>query len=320
MPPKVQTWEAPLLDMAYQTQSEIAVDGRYPIHHETLTRAYAHCDAKTAAGSRSFYLASRLLPAEKRRAVRALYAFCRVSDDIVDEGGADRTEQWIAWRQRLDAAKPPADDLVAVAWAETRQRYGVPARYVEQLLDGVAADLQPNSITTFADLAAYSYGVASTVALMSMHIIGFANNDAIPYAVKLGVALQITNILRDVAEDWMRGRLYLPTKELDAFGIDVEILAASVAAKKAVVADRWRAFMRFQIERNREIYAEAMPGIRLLDASGRFAVTAAADLYRGILDDIEQHDYDVFSRRAYVTQWGKLRRLPSIWQRSRFPA
>jgi phytoene synthase len=153
--------------------------------------------------------------------------------------------------------------------------------------------------------------VAATVGLMSMHIIGFASSGAIPYAIRLGVALQLTNILRDVAEDWRAGRLYLPAEELAAYGLT----EADVAA--AQVDGRWRAFMRFQIARNRRLYAEATPGIGLLNPDGRLAVAAAATLYRAILDDIEAHDYDVFSRRAHVSAWGKLRQLPALWWHSR---
>jgi phytoene synthase len=144
-----------------------------------------------------------------------------------------------------------------------------------------------------------------------MHIIGFAGSEAIPYAIKLGVALQLTNILRDIGEDWRLGRCYLPQSELAQFGITEEDIATGQ------VNDRWRAFMQYQIERNRRLYAETMPAIALLNADGRFAIRAAAELYQGILDDIETHDYDVFTRRAYVSTWGKLRMLPGIWWRSR---
>ena len=147
---------------------------------------------------------------------------------------------------------------------------------------------------------------------MTMHIVGYSSKEAIPYAVKLGVALQLTNILRDVAEDWQKGRLYLPQEELAAFGL------TEVDIQNGRVDERWRAFMRFQISRARQLYAEALPGIKMLGKSGRFAIGAAAELYQGILDDIEANNYDVFSRRAYVSDWNKLTRLPGIWWRTRF--
>ena len=130
--------------------------------------------------------------------------------------------------------------------------------------------------------------------------------------VKLGVALQLTNILRDVAEDWKNGRVYLPQEELKNFGLSETDVA------NGRVDNRWRAFMRFQIERTRRLYTEALPGIGMLGRRGRFAIAAAAELYRGILDDIEANDYDVFSRRARVDDRKKIAQLPGIWWRARF--
>jgi phytoene synthase len=273
-----------------------------------IERAYVHCAALTARHSHTFYTATSLLPAGKRRAMRALYAFCRVSDDLVDSAQGE-TAALRAWRGRVSMPHPPATDLVATAWADTRARFQIPPRYAEQLVDGVARDLYQTRYATFADLATYAYGVASTVGLMSMHIIGFAGDPAIPYAVKLGVALQLTNILRDVAEDWRAGHVYLPQDELAAYGL------ADADLARGQVDERWRAFMRAHIARNRRLYAEAWPGIGLLHRDGRLAVAAAADFYQAILHDLETHDYDVFHRRAHVSTWGKLRRLPGIWWR-----
>jgi phytoene synthase len=308
-------WERRLLAWAYEaleghTPAE-TVKGEGHTHSPLLERAYRHCEAITKAHSRTFYLASSLLTAAKRRAIRALYAFCRFSDDLVDRAGSVSQVALEAWRRRALASRPPGDDLVALAWADTRMRYRIPRRYAEQLIDGVGRDLTTTRYATFDDLAEYSYGVASTVGMMSMHIIGFSGPQAIPYAVRLGVALQLTNILRDVGEDWRAGRLYLPQDELAAFGLT----EADIAAGR--VDDRWRAFLRFQIARNRRLYAEALPGIALLDAQGRFAVAAAAELYQAILEDIEAHGGEVFRWRAHVSKWGKLRRLPGIWWRVR---
>src|SRR6266508_3370149 len=307
-----QSWEQDLLPLAFEAgRQAVAPAPSHATDPELLERAYARCDAVTAAHSHSFTLATRLLSPAKRRAVRALYAFCRVTDDLVDCPAGDANAALASWRRRAFSPAPPAHDLVATAWADARWRYRIPLRYAEQLIDGVARDLHQQHYHTFADLAIYAYGVAATVGLMSMHIIGFASSDAIPYAIKLGVALQLTNILRDVAQDWRAGRLYLPTEELTAHGLT----EADVAAGR--VDGRWRALMRFQIARNRRLYAEAWPGIGLLHPDGRLAVAAAATLYRAILDDIEAHHYDVFTRRAHVSAWGKLRRLPALWWHSR---
>ncbi len=317
-----QPWEQSLFSLAYEGFQEglqsvtasIAAQHKSGLSHvdyPQLEKAYAHCEALTAVHSRSFYTASSLLPENKRRAVRALYAFCRITDDIVDDPTGDVDSELNAWRLNTLSPHPPVDDLVALAWADTRTRYQIPQKYAQQLLNGVARDMFQNRYDTFDELAAYSYGVASTVGLMSMHIIGFERPESIPYAIKLGVALQVTNILRDVGEDWRNGRLYLPQEDLHAFGLSETDIDAGV------VSDRWRDFMRFQIARNRQLYAEAWPGIGMLHKDGRFSIGAAAGLYSGILDDIEAHDYDIFSRRAHVSKWGKVRRLPTIWWRTR---
>ena len=194
-----------------------------------------------------------------------------------------------------------------MAWADTRARYRIPRNYAEQLIAGVRRDTVQKRYSTFENLTTYCYGVASTVGLMSMHIIGFAGPEAIPYAIKLGVALQLTNILRDVAEDLRSDRIYLPIEEMDAYGIQYADLQAGR------VTEAWRAFMRFQIQRNRQLYDEAWPGIAMLSVGRTFCnCRRRRPLYRGILDDIEDHDYDVFSRRAHVTTWGKLSVCPAF--------
>ena len=305
-------WENHLLAMAYE-----ALENQSPLQHSDfsnqilLEQAYAYCNQLTRDHSRTFFMASGLLPDDKRRAIRALYAFCRTSDDLVDCSNGGALANLEEWRRRTVYPQFDEQDPVLMAWADTRLNFNIPWRYVDQLINGVAQDLQHSVYETFNELATYCYGVACTVGLMSMHIIGFAGEEALPYAIRLGVALQLTNILRDVGDDWRTGRVYLPKEELDAFGLTMADLTAGV------VDDRWRALMRFQIERNRKLYAEAMPGVALLDPEGRFAIAAAAELYQAILEDIEAHDYDVFRRRAHISGLGKLRRLPGIWWRSR---
>jgi phytoene synthase len=308
------TWEHRLLSLAREAHERPAAPAsstQYEAH--LIERAYHHCKALTAEHSRSFYLASNLLPADKRWATRALYAFCRVTDDIVDRPSGDARARLRSWRSCTLDPNMACDDPVAIAWNDTRVRHSIPHLYSEQLIQGVARDMHQHRYQTFDELVTYCYGVASTVGLMSMHIVGFSSPRAIPYAIKLGVALQLTNILRDVAEDWRAGRVYLPQEDLAAFGLSESDLAAQR------VDDRWRAFMQFQIQRTRQLYAEAWPGLAMLHSDGRLAIAAAADLYRKILDDIERHDYNVFHRRAYVSTWAKLRRLPLLWWQTRTP-
>ncbi|MEM7125848.1 MAG: squalene/phytoene synthase family protein [Chloroflexota bacterium] len=354
---QTHTWEQMLLTLAHEAYTQVSVVDPPRFDQALLNEAYAYCDAITKVHSRSFYLASQLLPAPKRQAVRALYAFCRVSDDIVDcmetgytnlnsalgpmsvgtqdksyggvnsQGSANLsstdqpagseaiTNTLSQWRCRILSNNPAEDDLIAIAWTDTRLRYQVPWRYAEQLIDGIALDLVQNRYENFSALASYCYGAASTVGLMSMHIIGYDDSDAIPYAIKLGVALQITNILRDVAEDFRAGRVYLPQDELAEFGLCDEDIGRGI--ETGVVTSAWRRFMQFQIDRLRTLYAEAMPGIAFLDRDGQFSIRAAAELYQGILSDIEVHDYDVFTRRAHVKAAGKLAMLPGIWYRTR---
>ena len=301
-----QGWEQSLLALA-QEAGEFHTHGARISTPEVqiLHRAYENCRQVTAQNSRSFYLATTLLPRKKRQAVRALYAFCRLADDLIDKSHVQPGPALQRLRERIHSPKPfdndPSEEIL-LAWEDARHRYHVPIRYSDQLLDGVERDLQPIRYNTFEELTVYCYGVASTVGLMSMHIIGYSP-EATPYAVKMGVALQLTNILRDIGEDYRAGRLYLPLEDLTAFGLDEHDVASGL------VDERWRRMMRFQIDRTRQIYAESWPGIAYLDPRGRLSTAAAAIFYRGILDDIEAHDYDVFTRRAHVSEWNKIRLL-----------
>lgn len=319
------SWEGKLLAMAREARHPAVPRTPVPISDASiLQRAYMECEAIIAEHSKTFNLATALLPPDNRRAVRALYAFCRVADNIVDcsdEPVEVKEARLAAWRYKSVTASPPHDDLVALAWADTRLRYKIPHTYCAQLIDGVARDLHQQRYESFDDLATYAYGVASTVGLMMLCIIGtapgFTEEEAVPYAIKMGLALQITNILRDVGEDRRAGRVYLPAKELRAWGLCDDDLAERGAGTASVTAkERWHDFMRFQVERNRALYREAWPCIRMFDRDGRFCVAAMCSLYRAILDDIEAHEYDVINRRAHVSTSGKLRRLPGIWVRN----
>ncbi|QPC81404.1 phytoene/squalene synthase family protein [Phototrophicus methaneseepsis] len=309
-----QPWEVRLLRAATEALDSQKLHITHPTDQSVMATAYDYCEQMTRVHSRTFFVASSLLTEEKRQAVRALYAFCRITDDIVDEPQRT-TEQRLsalhAWESTIMATTPDPNSLVSLAWTDTQTRFHIPRGYAQQLIDGCARDIAQARYETFADLAEYSYGVASTVGLMAMHIIGFEGEEALPYAVRLGVALQLTNILRDVGEDWQNGRLYLPQDELKRFGVTEE----QIAAKH--VNDQWRRFMAFQIERTRQLYAESLPGIAMLAKDGRFAIAAAARLYEAVLKDIEAHDYNVFARRAHVSTMGKLVRLPRIWWQAR---
>lgn len=307
----IYTWEKPLIDLAFDALLKSKSDNNsIEIDNELLDASYKHCANLTKEHSKTFYLASSLLPEKKRKAVRALYSFCRVSDDLVDCGNHDMMAALELWREQSFHDHVEHKDEVLFAWSNTRKLFQIPKYYGEQLIQGVSQDLVKNRYNNFEELAKYCYGVACTVGLMSMFIVGYTDETAFPYAIRLGVALQLTNILRDVGEDWQRGRLYLPKDEMQKFGITEEDI------DKGIVSDRWRQFMRFQINRNRRLYNESLPGIALLNKDGRFSIGAAGELYQAILDEIEVNDYDVFTKRAHVKTSKKIRMLPSVWYRS----
>lgn len=287
---------------------------------ERLAHAYAYCDTVTRRYSRSFTFSSAFLPPDKRRAARALYAFCRLSDNIVDEDTISRDEaleRLEAWREAMRRPASQQEHPVLLAWADTRERYNIPLRYSEELLDGMRLDLERTRYQTFEELWHYCYLAASTVGINSMYITGFEDRpETFQRAEELGVALQMTNILRDVGEDWRRGRIYLPQEDLARFGYTEDDFA------QGVVDDRWRALMAFEIERTQALYDRALTGLALLSREGQFAIAASADVYRGILDKIVQNGYDNFRRRAALSTWDKLIRLPRLWQahRRRKPA
>ena len=276
-----------------------------------LDDAYAFARDITREASKSFYLSTLLLPRQKRRAIQALYGFLRTTDNIVDDGGAGATLVALEhWRLRSRRPAEEQDHPVLFAWADMRDRYGVPQSLAEELIDGVAMDLTIRRYENFAALERYCYCVASTVGLMCMHIVGCADGrsesmaQATPYAVQLGLAMQLTNILRDVGADARMNRIYLPLDELRAAGYSEDELLAGA------LNPAFRRLMEDQIARARSYYHASQAGIALLHPDSRFAIAAAAAIYRGILPKIIANDYDVFSRRAHLTRREKLRLLP----------
>ncbi len=275
--------------------------------HE-LTAAYAVCDQLTRQHSKSFYFSTMFLPPAKRQAIRALYAFCRTSDDIVDMAASNAPHALAHWVTLVHARTTPHDNPVLIAWNDTVTNYNISQELVDELLAGIAMDLTVTRYETFDDLWLYCYRVASVVGLISMQIIGH-DDDAVDYAVKLGVALQLTNILRDIGEDAARGRIYIPQQDLARFGLgDDDIMQGRQT-------HRFKALIRFQSARAHALYEEAWPGIGLLNPDSYLAVAAAATVYRGILDRIHANDFDVFSQRASVPLSGKIRLLWQAHQR-----
>ncbi len=276
-----------------------------------LEKAYILCAEVTRQHSKTFHFSTAFLPWAKRRAIRAFYAFCRITDDIVDTPRGTSIDL-AEWRQAARRPLSQQTHPILMAWADTRDRYQVPQQFVEELIDGCEMDLSINRYETFDQLARYCYCVASTVGLISSYIIDMqdarpgAFERAMPQAIDLGIALQLTNILRDVGEDLGRGRIYLPQEDLQRFHYTEDDL------RNRVLDQRFKALMRFEMDRADALYDRSLPGLAHLKVDGRLAVGAAAILYRGILGKIHLHDYDVFQHRAHLTQSEKVQRLPGI--------
>jgi phytoene synthase len=287
----------------------------------SLDAAYEACRQETARWAKTFYLGTMLMPPAKRRAIWAIYVWCRRTDELMDsEEAQQRTvaelaDRLDAWEERTSQmfAGRISDGLDLVMY-DTLQRYPQSLQPYLDMVEGMRMDLVTHRYATFEQLQLYCYRVAGTVGLMTQQVMGVDPAytsapwshapDTSDAAVALGIANQLTNILRDVGEDRGRGRIYLPQDELRLFGYSEEQLMAGV------VNDDWRALMRFQLKRARDWFARSEAGVRWLAPDARWPVWASLRLYRGILDVIEKNDYDVFRRRAYVPRMGKLIDLP----------
>jgi phytoene synthase len=277
--------------------------------------------------ARTFSFAARFLPREQRRQVVVLYAFCRLMDDLVDdpEPGANLLSirsRLAAWRDWLgdDAAgaTPPEPVVLATSLRALIDERQLPPVYLRGLLRGLESDLDPVAIADFAALRRYCFLVAGTVGLAMAHLLGARRPEALVAAAELGIAMQLTNILRDLGSDLRAGRCYLPADELATFGYPIDRLAAR--ANDGQRDEAFRALMRFQIGRARQHYERGLAGIPLLPAEARPAIMIAGRLYRAILEAIESNDYDVFRRRAATTTCTKLRVGISALVQLRFSA
>lgn len=288
--------------------------------------AYQICRQITAKYAKTFYLATLLVSQTKRRAIWAIYAWCRRTDELVDGPSAALTtpetlDRWEAQLESMFAGHPLEDPDVALV--DTLQRFPLDIQPFRDMIAGQRMDLYRSRYHKFEELNLYCYRVAGTVGLMSMAVMGVDtsrntsawNSDQQPYipteeAITLGIALQLTNILRDVGEDARRGRVYLPLEDLAKFKYTEQDLF------KGVVDARWRELMQFQIQRTRQFYTMAEKGISYLSPDARWPVWAALMSYSQILEGIERNQYDVFSQRAYVPSVRKLQNLPVAWLRS----
>lgn len=268
---------------------------------------WEYCRNLTRTHGRTFYFACQLLPVAERRCIHAIYAWCRHADDIVDNASPASIQSaqtaLDAWQATITNPTCP----VSRAFAWVVQRYAIPLEPALDLIAGVRMDLDRTRYRTWDELRWYSYCVAGTVGLMTAPILGCSDASALPHAVDLGIAMQLTNILRDVAEDAEMGRIYLPTEDLDRFGVSATSLLAMQPD------GNFRELMRFEIARARGIYAQAHRGIPALSWSGQIATLAGSHLYGEILREIELRNYDVFAGRATVSTPQKMRKMPGVF-------
>ncbi len=289
----------------------------------SLHRSYQECERITALFSKTFHMGCTLLSPEKRRAVYAIYTWCRRTDDLVDGPRVSQRSRALYsvlrdWGERLDRIfmQHTSTDALDLALIDTVEKFPhLTPRPFHDMIAGMQMDVEMDRFETFDQLYLYCYRVAGTVGLMTLPIIG-ANEPgrrglraAADAALALGIALQLTNILRDVGEDRLRGRIYLPLEDMRRFGYTEEDL------QNCVLDNRYRALMRFEIARARRYFRIAEKGIPLLAPDARLPVRASLDMYSQILDVLESNGYDNFSKRAYVSKLGKILTVPVSWMR-----
>ncbi|KAK7300197.1 hypothetical protein RJT34_11034 [Clitoria ternatea] len=280
---------------------------------ELLNAAYDRCGEVCAEYAKTFYLGTQLMTAERRKAIWAIYVWCRRTDELVDGPNASHITPTALdrWEQRLaDVFEGRPYDMYDAALSHTVSKYPVDIQPFKDMIEGMRMDLSKSRYNNFDELYLYCYYVAGTVGLMSVPVMGIApeskasTESIYNAALALGIANQLTNILRDVGEDARRGRVYLPQDELAQAGLSDDDIF------RGKVTDKWRKFMKGQIKRARMFFDEAEKGVAELNSASRWPVWASLLLYRQILDSIEANDYNNFTKRAYVGKMKKLLSLP----------
>ena len=262
--------------------------------------AFEHVKLLTAHWAKSFYFSARFLPKEKRWATYALYGFCRYADNLIDNPRIRPKQQLVSevacFRRELKLAYRwgESEHPILKPFIFVAKKYRIPIEYPLDLLKGVQMDIEASRYETFDVLYVFCYRVASVVGLMMTHIMGYKDNHAFKYAEKLGIAMQLTNILRDVQEDKEMGRIYLPLEDLRRFGITEEDIINEKFDKK------FRQLIKFQVDRAHNYYEESSKGIPMLNTDSQFAIYSASKIYQGILSKIEARGYNPFLGRVYV--------------------
>ena len=272
----------------------------------SVEESFVYCKRLARRRAGNFYFSFLTLPAQRFRAMCALYAFMRVCDDLGDDVSAtveEKSERLRDWRERMIRAfdGDASRHEVFPALAETAARYSIPHEHFHAVIDGVETDLWPKAFETFDELSGYCYQVAGAVGLCCLHVWGFHDQAAIERAVDCGTAFQLTNILRDLGEDAAMGRFYLPREDLRRFDMTEKDIAGHIRD------ERFERLMKFEVERARSYYQKAEELFDLIERPGKPILAAMLRIYGGLLTEIERRGYDVFTRRVRLSKWHKLR-------------
>jgi phytoene synthase len=266
---------------------------------QALQESYQECKRLNSLHGKTYYLATLLLPKNKRPYVHALYGFARYADEIVDDLASTLTPQEKAdalrsWSTVVleDLKKGTSSDHIGRALVDTAKKFGIPHQHFVDFLHSMEMDLTITEYQNYEALLEYVYGSAAVIGLEMVPVLGYSDQRAFEAAKKLGIAFQLANFIRDVSEDLDRGRVYLPLDELARFGVDRAMLERRVLTPEIVEA------LKFQIARVRSLQEEADIGIAYLDKTSRPCIRAASELYCGIVDEVEAIGYDIFNKRA----------------------
>ena len=288
-----------------------------------LRASYTECKRLNSLHGKTYYLATLLLPKEKRPFVHALYGFARYADEIVDDLNSTLTDEekaaaLISWGDQvlLDLRAGSSQDPIAAALVDTALKFNIPISYFEAFLHSMKMDLTITEYQTYEDLYEYVYGSAAVIGLQMVHVLGTVSpsdlNEAKIAAEKLGVAFQLANFIRDIGEDLDRGRVYLPVSELQAYGVTRSML------EDKVLTPQIRNALKEQILRVRKLQEESDSGIKLLTPGSRECILAASELYCGIVDEVEKIDYEIFSKRAKTSTLRRLKVAGPAYLRAKF--
>ncbi|CAN2237972.1 ERG9 Phytoene/squalene synthetase [actinobacterium SCGC AAA044-D11] len=278
------------------------------ISDPALRASYAECKRLNSLHGKTYYLATLLLPPEKRPFVHALYGFARYADEIVDDLNStlsddEKAAELSTWGSQVlaDIKSGVSHDHIGRALVDTVNRFEIPIAHFEAFMKSMTMDLTVSEYQTFEDLMEYVYGSASVIGLQMVPILGASSPNANIAAEKLGTAFQLANFIRDVGEDLDRGRIYLPIDELKSHGVTHEMLEARVLTPQIKSA------LKEQIARVRRFQKEAAPGIKLLAPQSQACIEAASELYCGIVDEVEKIDYQIFDERAKTSTWRRIK-------------